>query len=147
MRRAPAAPSQISRIESGMLSYGSDMSLKENPYDVSLGKFVDLDKKADFLSKTSLKLIKQQGNTRELAGVEIVGKKFINYIADHLPIYIGEEIVGKITSSVFSPRLNKTIGLALLNTKKNLISKNITIKIDDNLIAVKICNLPFLRIK
>ena len=46
---APAAPSQINRIESGMLSYGSDMSLKDNPYDVSLGKFVDLDKKADFL--------------------------------------------------------------------------------------------------
>jgi len=144
---APAAPSQISRIESGMLSYGSDISLNENPYDVNLGKFVDLDKKADFLSKISLDSIKQQGNTRELRGVEILGKNFNGYIADHLPIYVEDEIVGKITSSVFSPRLNKTIGFALLNTKKNLISKKIIIKIDDELKEVKFCKLPFLRNK
>ena len=144
---APAAPSQISRIESGMLSYGSDMSIKDNPYDINLGRLVNLDKKADFLSKTALTVINQQGNSRELVGVEIIGEMFIDYIADHLPVYIDEEIVGKITSSVFSPQLKKTIGLALLNTKRNLESETITTKVNDNVVKVKICTLPFLRNK
>ena len=143
----PAAPSQISRIESGMLSYGSDISLKENPYDISLGKLVNLEKKADFLSRTALTEIKQQGNTRELVGVEILGEIFSDYVPDHLPVYIDEEIVGKTTSCVFSPQLNKTIGLALLNTKRNLKPKNITININDKVAEVKICKLPFLRNK
>ena len=144
---APAAPSQISRIECGMLSYGSDMSIKENPYDISLGRLVNLDKKADFLSRTALTEIKQQGNTRELVGVEILGEIFSDYVPDHLPVYIDEEIVGKTTSCVFSPQLNKTIGLALLNTKRNLKPKNITININDKVAEVKICKLPFLRNK
>ena len=144
---APAAPSQISRIECGMLSYGNDMSIKENPYDVSLGRLVNLNKKADFLSRTALTEIKQQGNTRELVGVEILGEIFSDYVQDHLPVYIDEEIVGKTTSCVFSPQLNKTIGLALLNTKRNLKPKNITININDKVAEVKICKLPFLRNK
>ena len=144
---APAAPSQISRIECGMLSYGSDMSIKENPYDVSLGRLVNLNKKADFLSRTALTEIKQQGNTRELVGVEIPGEIFSDYIPDHLPVYIDEKIVGKTTSCVFSPQLNKTIGLALLNTKRNLKPKTITININDKLAEAKICKLPFLRNK
>ena len=43
---APAAPSQISRIESGMLSYGNDMTLDENPFDLGMDKFVNLQKKS-----------------------------------------------------------------------------------------------------
>ena len=144
---APAAPSQISRIECGMLSYGSDMSIKENPYDISLGRLVNLDKKADFLSRVALTEIKQKGNTRELVGIEILGEIYIDYIPDHLPVYIDEEIVGKITSCVFSPQLNKTIGLALLKTKRNHKPKTITIKIKDKLAEAKICKLPFLRNK
>ncbi len=144
---APASPSQISRIECGMLSYGSDMSIKENPYDVSLGRLVNLNKKADFLSRTALMEIKQQGNTRELVGIEILGEIFSDYTPDHLPIYIDEKIVGKTTSCVFSPQLNKTIGLALLNIKRNLKPKTITVNINNKVAEAKICKLPFLRNK
>ena len=38
---APAAPNQICRIECGLLSYGSDMTLEENPYDLNFEKFVN----------------------------------------------------------------------------------------------------------
>ena len=123
------------------------MSIKENPYDISLGRLVNLDKKADFLSRTALTKIKQQGNTRELVGIEILGEIFSDYISDHLPVYIDEKVVGKTTSCVFSPQLKKTIGLALLSTKRNLESETITIKAKDNVVKVKICTLPFLRNK
>ena len=58
---AAGAPSQINRIENGMLSYGSDMTLNENPFEINMGKFVNLDKKAGFLSKEALNQIYKQG--------------------------------------------------------------------------------------
>ena len=143
---APAAPSQINRIESGMLSYGSDMGLAENPYDISLEKFVNLDKKADFLSKEALKLISKQGNSRELVGVEIMKKTSDKFIRDHIPVYENNIIVGKITSSVYSPRLKKNIGLAIIN-KKNKNSQNLKIEFNNQSIKVEIADLPFLRNK
>ena len=92
---APACPSQINRVESGMLSYGSDMTLKENPYDINLGKFVNLDKQADFLSKEALTNIKLKGITRKMVGVEIMGKTSDEFVRDHLPVYDGTKIIGK----------------------------------------------------
>lgn len=143
---APAAPSQINRIECGMLSYGSDMTLQENPYDISLGKFVDLDKKEIFLSKKALTSIKQKGITKELVGVEIIEKITEEFVREHLPIYDEKNYVGKITSSVYSPRLQKNIGLAIID-KKNKDSKNLKLKYKNKSIKIKISKLPFLRNK
>ena len=144
---APAAPSQISRIECGMLSYGSDMSLNENPFDISQDKFVNLDKKMDFLSKDSLTLIKQNGKTKKLVGVEIMEKISNEFIRDHLPIYDNKKIVGKITSSVFSPRLDKYIGLALIDKKIDINEKNLYLDYQNKSIEIQIAELPFLRNK
>jgi glycine cleavage system aminomethyltransferase T len=41
---APGTPSAIERIESGLLSYGNDMTLENNPFEIGLGKYCDLDK-------------------------------------------------------------------------------------------------------
>ena len=38
----PATPSTIRRIEGGLLSYGADMNLDNNPYEMNLGRLVDL---------------------------------------------------------------------------------------------------------
>ena len=144
---APAAPSQINRIESGMLSYGSDMSLKHNPYDISLGKLVNLDKKRDFLSKKSLTLIKNEGLTKELVGIEILGEPFGDFVSDHLILYSNNNAVGEITSSVYSPRLKKNIGLAIIKKRKASAPENYKVNIKGNQLEVKICTLPFLRNK
>ena len=144
---APAAPSQINRIEGGMLSYGSDMTLEQNPYDINLGKFVNLDKKSDFLSKKSLTRIKNEGFKKELVGIEILGEPFNDYVPDHLILYFNNEAVGKITSSAYSPRLKKNIGLAIINKRDKPISEGYKVNIREKLSEVKICTLPFLRNK
>ena len=144
---APAGPSQINRIECGMLSYGSDMTINENPFDISMDKFVNLDKEAEFLSRDSLTLIKKQGNTKELVGVEIMGKTSDEFISDHLPVYDNNQIVGKITSSVYSPRLKKNIGLALLDRNRDLNSTNLYLVYNNRSIEIKISKLPFIRNK
>lgn len=144
---APAAPSQINRIEHGMLSYGSDMTLNENPFDISLEKFVDLNKEANFLSKEALNEIYQKGVKKELVGIEILTDPFTDFVADHLVIKFNDQHVGKVTSSVYSPRLKKNIGIALIKKRKENINEGYTVNINGSSAKIKICNLPFLKNK
>lgn len=143
----PATPSQINRIENGMLSYGSDMTLNENPFEINMGKFSNLDKKANFLSKEALKFIQQKGAKKELVGIEIITEPFTDFSADHLAVYLNDQIVGKVTSSVYSPRLKKNIGFALINRRKNNLNEDYFVKINNNLFKVTICKLPFIKNK
>ena len=53
-RIRPIAPSQIRRIEAGILNYGIDMTLENNPYEVGLGWQVDHDQEGDFIGREAL---------------------------------------------------------------------------------------------
>jgi Aminomethyltransferase folate-binding domain len=88
-------PCHIRRIEGGMLAYGADMTLENNPYEVGMGYdwMVDLEQKAEFIGKQALARIKQEGPRRKLAGVEIAGDSLgayndgsmIDFFAVHHP--------------------------------------------------------------
>ena len=144
---APASPSQINRIEHGMLSYGSDMTLNENPFDIGLEKLVDLNKQANFLSKKALNKVNQQGAKKELIGIEIISEPLNEFVADHLILQFNDQQIGKITSSVYSPRLKKNIGLALIDRRSENINEDYTVNINGSSAKVKICNFPFLKNK
>ena len=62
-------------------------------------------------------------------------------------IYSNNEKIGKITSSVYSPRLKKNIGLAIIKKRKASAPENYKVNIKGNQLEVKICTLPFLRNK
>ena len=144
---APAAPSQISRIESGMLSYGNDMTLDENPFDLGMDKFVNLQKKADFLSKKALTDIHKNGATKELIGIEIPGNFQDEFSSDYVPIYSDSDKVGRITSSVYSPRLKKNIALGIINKRSGSVNGSYFIKKNNSDFEINVCDLPFLRNK
>jgi aminomethyltransferase len=76
-----------------------------------------------------------------------MGERFDYFVPDDLPIYADKKKIGKITSSIYSPRLNKNIGLAMLDTKINEDLKKITLKFNNKISEVQICSLPFLRNK
>ncbi len=110
---APGTPSTIERIESGLLSYGNDMTLENNPFEIGLGKYCDLDQEADFIGKDALKRIAAEGVTQKLVGIEILGEP-LRSNTQHWPIYKAGQRIGQVTSCVYSPRLKKNIGLAML---------------------------------
>ena len=113
-------PCHIRRIEAGILGYGADMWLDNNPFEVGLGYnwMVDLDQEADFVGKDALKRIKREGVKQKLVGVDIEGDSLGSYIdnemIDFLPVYDGGRQIGRVTSACHSPRLEKNIGYAML---------------------------------
>ncbi len=106
-------PSDIRRIEAGILNYGIDMTLDTNPYEVGLGWLVDLDQDADFVGKRALATIKRDGVSRKLVGVEIAGAP-LDLNMTRWPISQNGTGGGCVTSAVFSPRLGKNIGYAMV---------------------------------
>lgn len=111
----PAAPNTIRRIEGGMLSLGADMGLDENPFELGLGRLVDLESDIEYVGKDALKRIKEQGVTRKMVGIELDGDPMPGPNGGPWALStVAGEAVGHMTSGVYSPRLSKNIGLAFV---------------------------------
>lgn len=110
----PGHTSTIRRIEGGMLSYWADADINTNPYEVGLGRLVNIDIEADFIGKAALKRIRDTGVTRKQVGLVIESDPLKGPNTIFWPLFIGEKAVGKVTSAVYSPRLKQNIALAMV---------------------------------
>jgi aminomethyltransferase len=104
---APTGPSDIRRIEAGILNYGIDMTLENNPYEVGLERLVSLDKEC--IGREALQRIAREGPSRKLVGIEIGGGRMEMNMTRY-PVKSG----GFVTSCLYSPRLKKNIGYAMV---------------------------------
>lgn len=112
----PGHTSSIRRIEGAMLSYHADMDIRTNPFELGLGRLVALDAPHEFIGKSALQKIKQSGVTRKQVGLVIDGEPFTGPNTTFWPVETDGQAVGKVTSAVYSPRLQKNIALAMVGT-------------------------------
>ena len=110
----PGHTSSIRRIEGGMLSYHADADIKTNPYELGLDRLVNLDMEADFIGKAALRRIQQEGVTRKQVGLIIDCAPMQGPNTTFWPINKDGNAIGKVTSAVYSPRLDKNIALAMV---------------------------------
>ena len=139
----PGCPNLIERIESGLLSYGNDMDLYDNPFECGFDKYVNLDTDVSFLGKDKLKKIKSEGINRKLMGVIIDA----NEISMTKSLDVKDEnnsIIGELRSACFSPYFNKVIGIAMIKKPFYTASQNVKIDLNGNNCDGKVCDLPFI---
>ena len=106
----PIAPCEARRIEAGIFNYNSDMTINNNPFEVSgLERLVE-EQPQDYTGKKALEEIRKKGVSKKLVGVEIVGDELRAELSEVWPVYSGGKQVGYMTDAVFSPRLEKNIG-------------------------------------
>lgn len=122
----PTGPSDIRRVEAGILNYGIDITLETNPYEVDLDRLVSLDQEADFIGKEALKKIKAEGVKRKLVGVEIDGER-LDLNVTRWPVTRDGAQLGNVTSAVYSPRLKENIGYAWVPIEHTGVGTNLTI--------------------
>ena len=114
-RIVPSCPNQIDRIEAGMISHQGDTSLSENPLELNLPKFYDLDQDAEFVGKDALLKIRDDGIKKQFTGFKISGKK-IGYNMARIKIYNhNEEQNGFVTSCIYSPNFGCNIALGYID--------------------------------
>jgi aminomethyltransferase len=111
------APNNIRTIEGGLLSYGSDFGREHNPFTIGLDRLVDVDQDIDFIGKEALKKIKENGTTSKLIGVEMDGDP-IDKVPEHFWTVLNLEgkKIGRLSRCIYSPRLKKNIGLAIVDS-------------------------------
>lgn len=107
------APGHIRRIEAGILSWGQDMDIETNPFEVGLGWQVDFEKD-DFIGKQALQDIERNGVTERLVGIRMGGEPITWYPSNFYIVRDGETDVGYVTSAFWSPAQNSNIGLAMV---------------------------------
>ncbi len=110
----PIAPCEARRIEAGIFNYGSDMTIENNPFEVSgLERLVET-QDADYIGKAALERIRVEGVSRKLVGIEFGGDALPFELSEKRPALHDGQNVGTVTDLIWSPRLEKNIGYVWL---------------------------------
>ena len=139
----PGHTSTIRRIEGAMLSYHADMDINTNPFELGLDKFIDIDQDFDFVGKEALLAIKKEGVKRQLVGIEIDGEPMSGPNTRFWTIKTNDKAIGKVTSAVYSPRLEKNIALAMIEKPHTVIGKELKVISEHNILNARIVKKPF----
>lgn len=113
----PGSPNWSERVESGLISYGGDTDRETNPFEVRMGKYVDLDVDDDVIGIKALRRIHAKGPQRHSLGIILGGKDPITFGFTWNDIREDGAKVGDMTTCAWSYRMKKNIGFALISTR------------------------------
>ena len=142
---AVSGPSDIRRVEAGILGYGADMTIENNPFEVGLERLVELDQEADFIGKAALARIAANGVARKLVGIEIPGGPLPGPFEGRWPVAAGQdERVGEATIVLHSPRLDKNIGYAMVRSDCTALETPLALETPWGAVSATVAARPFL---
>jgi glycine cleavage system aminomethyltransferase T len=139
----PGHTSTIRRIEGGMMSYQADMDINTNPYELGMERLVELDIEADFIGKSALKRIRAQGVSRKQVGLVIDGPALKGPNSRFWALEKDGEQVGKVTSAVFSPRLELNIALAMVGADQAALGTRFDVETPSGKTTATVVEKPF----
>jgi len=139
----PGHTSTIRRIEGGMLSYHADMTINTNPLELGMDKFIDLNSDFDFIGKDALIKIKNDGLKKKQVGLYLDNKPMDGPNTRFWNLIYNNKIVGKITSAVYSPRLEQNIALAMVDIKYSNLNQKLIVNDGNSEFNAVVVNKPF----
>jgi aminomethyltransferase len=111
----PGGPNWCERVESGLISYGGDTDGSTNPFEVRMGRYLDLEVPDDTIGITALRRIAAEGPRRHTLGMILDAGDPVSPGFLWNPIFREGCKVGDLTNCIFSYRLRKNIGFALID--------------------------------
>jgi aminomethyltransferase len=105
------ASRDILRLEMGYPLYGQDLFEASTAFEAGLGWAVAMGK-GDFRGRAALLRQQEEGLPSRLRGLRMHERRHIPRA--HYPVFVGDQLVGEVTSGTFSPMLGTGIALAYL---------------------------------
>jgi len=139
----PGAPNYIERVESGLISVGADTDDLANPFEMGLGKFIDLDQDVDYIGKAALKQIHAEGPKRRFAGVVMDGPPLTSTNSHPWRITLDGVDVGFASAAAYSPRLDRNIATALITVAAAEAEGGLVVMTDHGERQARPTSLPF----
>ena len=106
-------PNAIERIESGLLSYGNDMTDDNTPHECGLGKFCNTQTAIGCIGRDALLRVAKEGPVKQIRPIAIHG--------DPLPgadrwwtVTSGGKTVGRISSCAWSPDFQTNVAIGMV---------------------------------
>lgn len=128
------------RFEAGMPLYGHELSDVTNPYAAGVGWAVKLDK-GEFVGRDALRGFKAKPGLARI-GLQLAGKRIARQ--GSLIHHQGTE-VGVVTSGTFSPTLEQTLAMALIDPAAAALGTELTVDIRGREETAKVVKLPFYK--
>lgn len=141
----PGAPNDQERLESGLISYGADARYQQcpaNPFELGLGNMVQLDRPDDFIGRAALRRIREYGVRRRRVGLFIEGDP-VPPNGHPLDLTVAGDVVGVACEIGYSPRLERNIGVAILDNGIGDDEAALTIRLGATTRPASITALPF----
>lgn len=110
---SPGCPNLIERIEAGLLSYGNEFTMQNNPLECGLDDYCQLGSDFDFIGKQALQTIASQGTQRLIRGL-VFGGDACPACQHPWPVKFDTQHVGIVTTAIWSPRFENNVALAVI---------------------------------
>lgn len=135
------------RFEARLPLYGQELGPEISPLEAGIGFAVKLQKEADFIGKEALQKQKEEGVSRKLVGIELIGRGIPR---NGYPVYAADaaendEAIGYVTSGTQSPTLKKNLGLAFIKADYAAIGTTLTVEIRGKRIEAVTVKAPFYK--
>jgi glycine cleavage system T protein len=131
---------EILRVEAGLPRYGVDMGEENILLETGLDHAVSF-KKGCYLGQEVIERIHSRGHVnRRLSGLLLDGP---SVAARGDPVLVDGKEIGRITSSVLSPKLHRPIALAYLHRDYLQPAMDVTVGASTGAIAGTVATLPF----
>jgi glycine cleavage system T protein (aminomethyltransferase) len=111
LRPCGLAARDILRLEMGYPLYGQDLFESSTAFEAGLSWAVSMDK-GDFRGRAALERQRRDGLPSRLRGLRMRGRRHIPRA--RYPVFLGDRVIGEVTSGTYSPLLETGIGLAYL---------------------------------
>jgi glycine cleavage system aminomethyltransferase T len=141
----PTGPSDIRRIEGAIFNWGADMTYQNNAFEMGLDRLVDLDTLSDdaSISVAAYRQIKDAGVATKINGVVFDGDPFPGLNAVKWPAAIDGQQVGKVTSAIYSPRLERNIGYCWLPADRSNEGQAVVVETEFGPRTATVTPMPF----
>ncbi|WP_232699624.1 glycine cleavage system aminomethyltransferase GcvT [Brevibacillus daliensis] len=130
------------RFEAKLPLYGQELSKDITPIEAGIGFAVKTDKEIPCIGHEVLQEQKANGAPRKLVGIEMIDRGIPR---SHYPVYLGEKLIGEVTTGTQSPTLKKNIGLALLKKEHTAIGTEVEVEIRGKRLRAQIIPTPFYK--
>jgi sarcosine oxidase subunit alpha len=131
---------RVLRLEKGHPIVGQDTDALSNPLEAGLGWLVRFDKPS-FHGREPLLRLREMGARSRLVGFHMVDRDRVP--SEGCQVVEGHRPVGRVTSSRYSPTLERSLGLAWVPASRSAAGERFTIRWNEGDVTAVVAPTPF----
>jgi aminomethyltransferase len=98
----------------------------------------------DYIGKDALERVRRESVQRKLVGIEFAGDALRAELSWFWPVAVDDEVVGKVTDAIWSPRLERNIGYVWVPTELSRPGTALEVQSESGPLVGRTAAIPFI---